>query len=297
MAPAVLGLAAVQINIAVNTIFASSLPGDGALSQLSYAFRIFYLPVGVISVALATVTTTRVAEDAARKDMVALRASAAEGMSGVWMLMSASAVGLWILSEPIVQVLFERGAFDREATVATAIILQSYVVGLLPYGLLKILAPVYYGLDRVRVPMLASVMAVAVNMTFNYFTHQELGAPGIAFGTTLGVTVNFMVLRFSLGRAVGSLAKHRRGRDALALLVANIVMGGVVYFVWAAFAGLAEGEAYPWLTSSWTKLGALGVLVGVAFLLYVSVLKAFAYPGAAMLAGLPAKIFRKLTGR
>src|SRR5690606_20486546 len=105
MAPAVVGLAAVQINIFVNTRFASSL-GDGPVAQLSYAFRIFYLPIGVFSVALATVTTTRVSEDAAKRDMTQLAASAGEGISAVWMLMTASTVGLLLLARPIVQVLY-----------------------------------------------------------------------------------------------------------------------------------------------------------------------------------------------
>src|SRR5690606_13697135 len=113
MAPAVLGLAAVQINVVVNTQFASALPGDGPVAQLGYAFRVFYLPVGIFSVAIATVTTTRVSEDAARGDVGALGASAADGMSAVWMLMTASAVGLFCLAEPVVQLLFERGAFDH----------------------------------------------------------------------------------------------------------------------------------------------------------------------------------------
>ena len=298
MGPAVLGLAAVQINIFVNTIFAASLPGDGPLAQLSYAFRIFYLPVGVFSVALATVTTTRVSEDAARGDLKALRASAAEGMSGVWMLMSASAVGLWILAEPVVQVLFERGAFDHEATLATAAILHSYVLGLMSYGLIKILAPVYYGLNRVWVPITASMCAVVVNLSFNSLTYRALGAPGIALGTALGVTANFIVLRGALHRAVGSLAEHRRLRDVAALTVANALMGVVVYFAWTTYATAADaGELGVALASGWARLGVLAILVGIAFWIYVFTLRSFGYPGAEMLAGLPAKIVKRLTGR
>jgi putative peptidoglycan lipid II flippase len=298
MGPAVIGLAAVQINIFVNTIFAASLPGDGPLAQLSYAFRIFYLPVGVFSVALATVTTTRVSEDAARGDLKALRASAAEGMSGVWMLMSASAVGLWLLAEPVVQILFERGAFDHQATLATAAILQSYVLGLMSYGLIKILAPVYYGLDRVRVPILASICAVAVNISFNALTYEQLGAPGIALGTALGVTANFIVLRAALRKAVGSLAEHRRPRDAGALLVGNLVMGAVVWGSWAAYEGAVEAATLPlWMASTWSMLGLLGFLVALAFVVYVAILRGFAYPGAELLASLPGKILRKFSGR
>src|SRR5690606_29569011 len=136
------------------------------------------------------------------------------GMSAVWMLMTASAVGLFCLAEPVVQLLFERGAFDHAATLATAAVLRSYVLGLLPYGLVKVLAPVFYGVDRVRVPLLASMAAVAVNIVFNALTYQRFGAPGIALGTTLGAVTNYAILRVGLRRVAGPLPVARRTRQS-----------------------------------------------------------------------------------
>src|SRR5436190_2384692 len=106
-----IGLAAVQVNVFANTYFASSLPGDGPVTYLQYAFRLFYLPIGMFGVALGVVTTTRVADSAARGDRESLRERTAEGGRAVWMLASASATGMSLLAEPIVAVLFERGAF------------------------------------------------------------------------------------------------------------------------------------------------------------------------------------------
>ena len=149
MAPAVLGLAAVQINVFVNTQFASSL-GDGPVAQLTYAFRVFFLPIGVFSVALATVTTTSAAERAAADDLPGLRAATLEAVGGVWMLLGASVVVMFALSSPVVSLLFERGAFGPEDTAATARVMQAYAIGLLPYGMVKVVAPVLYSLDRAR---------------------------------------------------------------------------------------------------------------------------------------------------
>lgn len=197
MAPAVLGLAAVQINVFVNTQFASSL-GDGPVAQLTYAFRVFFLPIGVFSVALATVTTTSAAERAAADDLPGLRAATLEAVGGVWMLLGASVVVMFALSSPVVSLLFERGAFGPEDTAATARVMQAYAIGLLPYGMVKVVAPVLYSLDRPRAPLVASITGVTVNLVFNALTYRTLGAPGLALGTSLGAFANIAVLRLQL---------------------------------------------------------------------------------------------------
>jgi putative peptidoglycan lipid II flippase len=294
MLPALIGLAAVQINIFVNTRFAGSL-GDGPVAQLSFAFRVFYLPVGLFSVALATVTTTRVSEDVARADHDALRRSTAEGLGAVWMLMSASTVGLFVLAEPVTRLLFQRGAFSAEDTVATGIVLQAYTLGLLPYGLVKILAPVFYGLDRPRLPLAGSLAAVAVNLTFNWLTYRTLGAPGLALGMGLGALVNVAILRISFARVVGPLEGVARWRGIGSLLVANAVLGGLV---WVAWWGLTPALERAQGVSAQLLLAALLLpVIGLGFFAYTGVLRALRYPGAELLWGLPGKLYRRVRGR
>jgi putative peptidoglycan lipid II flippase len=296
MAPAVLGLAAVQINLFFNTRFASSL-GDGPVAQLVYAFRIFYLPVGVFTVALATVTTTRVSEHAAKGDLAGLSSATGEAVSAVWMLMTASTVGLVVLAEPIVGVLYERGAFTAADTRATAMVLQAYALGLLPYGLVKVFAPVFYGLDRPHVALFGSLAAVAVNLGFSAATWQILGAPGLALGTALGALVNVTVLRLGFSRHAGVLERPVGVmRGLLALLLANAVMGALVGLVWwlgvAPWLGTARGFMHFVLLA-----GGLAAVVMIGFASFVAVLRAFDYPGSALLASLPRKVWSRVTRR
>jgi putative peptidoglycan lipid II flippase len=286
MAPAVIGLAAVQINIFVNTRFAASL-GDGPIAQLSYAFRIFYLPIGVFSVALATVTTTRVSEDAANHDLGKLAANTGEGVAAVWMLMTASTVGLVVLAEPVVRVLYF--SFTPEETAATAMVLQAYVLGLLPYGLVKILAPAFYVLDRPRIPLLASFTAVVVNIAFNAATYQTFGAPGLALGTTLAALFNIAILRLSFRRVVGPLPGVDL-RQLGALLLGNVVLGGLVYAAWMGIEALVELVDFAWTL----RLIGLALVVPIGFFSYVGLLRLLHYPGAALLWGLPEKLRRRL---
>jgi putative peptidoglycan lipid II flippase len=294
MLPAVIGLAAVQINIFVNTRFAGSL-GDGPVAQLKYAFRVFYLPIGLFSVALATVSTTRISEEAARHDRPALLAATAEALGAVWMLMSASAIGLFVLAEPVVRLLFERGAFGGADTTATALVLQAYALGLLPYGLVKILAPVFYGVDRPRIPLVGSLAAVAVNLAFNTATYEQLGAPGLALGTGLGAVANVLLLRIAIVRTVGSLEARGRWRHLGALVVANALLGAAVFGADAGLAPLLDrfGGAAGQLVSA----VALGAVVTAGFFLYVGVLRGLGYPGADLLWGLPGRLYRRLRGR
>jgi putative peptidoglycan lipid II flippase len=290
MGPAILGLAAIQINIFVNTRFAADL-GDGPVAQLAYAFRLFYLPIGMFGVALATVTTTRVAEDAARGDREGLADRAAEGVSAGWMLASASAVGLLVLAEPVVGLLYERGAFTAEDTSATAVILQMYLLGLVPYSLVKILAPSFYSVDRPRTPMMASACAVAVNITFNYFTYRQLGAPGIALGTALGALANLLILRVAFGRQISALQRPGTSRRLGALLLGNAVLAAAVLGAWhlasLALASLAGGTYQIGVALS------LLVVILLGFFVYVGVLRMLSYPGATLLWSLPARLLRR----
>ncbi len=295
MAPAVVGLAAVQVNVFVNTGFAGVL-GDGAVAQINYAFRLFFLPLGVFGVALGTVTTTHVSEEAAKGDRGALAERVAESASAGLMLTSASAVGLFVLAVPVTVLIYRHGHTSLADAEAIALVLQAYVLGLVPYSLVKILAPAFYGVDRPRIPMLASVTAVVVNIGFNALTYRELGAPGIALGTGLGAVVNLLVLRISFARVIGPLPAPRRFVRLGTLLLANAVLGAVA---WGGYQGASLGLARAGVSTASTLVlaGVLLVVITAAFFAYAGVLRALGYPGATLLWSMPAKILRRVRPR
>jgi len=290
MAPALIGVAAIQINVVINTRFAADL-GDGAVAQLTYAFRLFFLPLGMFGVAIATVTTTRVAEAAATGDNTSLRARCAESLSAGWMLTSASAVGLFVLAEPVCALIYQHGQTTAADTAAIAWVLRAYLCGLVPYALVKIIAPSFFAIDRPRVPLLASISAVAVNITFNALAYRALGPPGIALGTGLGALVNLTILRVAFSRIIGPLPAEQRVRHGLALLAANAAMGAAVWAAWMlvapALKSLSGGVGVA------ASAVALVVAVGLGFSVFAGVANAFAYPGAAALWRIPKKVLRR----
>jgi putative peptidoglycan lipid II flippase len=185
MGPATVGLAAIQINVFVNTQYAAAL-GSGPLTYLQNAFRLFYLPVGLFGVALATVTTARASQEAARGDKNALIERVSDGVRGVWLLALPSAVGLVVLAQPVVQLLFQGGKFLPVHTAATVPIVQAYMLGVLPYSLVKVFAPAFFAMDRSRVPMIASIAAVAGKPGLQRLDLPPTGRAGFGAGNDRG---------------------------------------------------------------------------------------------------------------
>ena len=295
MGPATVGLAAIQINIFVNTQFAAAL-GSGPLTYLQNAFRLFYLPVGLFGVALATVTTARASQEAAQGDRPALRARVAEGARGVWLLALPSAVGLIVLAKPVIELLFQGGRFVAANTTATVPIVQAYMLGVLPYSLVKVLSPAFFAVDRARLPMLASMVSVAANLLFNGLTYRRLGAPGLALGTTVGALANLVVLRLCFASVLGRSAQAGRWHEIARLLLCNLVLAAVAAGAWAACSWLLgrAGIAWPWGTRRLVHALLLFATIGVGFVSYGLGLWLLRLPDADELWELPKRILARL---
>jgi putative peptidoglycan lipid II flippase len=230
MAPATLGVAAVQINVVVNSSFAS-LVSDGAISWLSYAFRLMQLPIGVFGVAVATTALTHLSRDAAQNDLALLAGTLRRGLRMVLFLTVPSMVGLALLGVPIIRLIYEHGRFGENATIQTARALTGYALGLAAYAAVKVVAPAFYALGRTRVPLVGSVVAVLANLLWNFATFRSLGHFGLALGTSIAATMNLLVLVSAFQTQVKGLLT-RDFFAALARIVgASLIMGAAVWFL------------------------------------------------------------------
>jgi putative peptidoglycan lipid II flippase len=204
MGPAVIGLSATQVNIVVNTVFASYAEA-GAVSWLQYAFRLMQFPLGVFGVAIATVAGAGVAQRAAARDLPGVKRTLGSAMRLVAFLNVPSTAGLAILAVPIVALIFEHGRFDASDTAATAQALVFYAIGLYAYSGVKVLAPAFYALDQARVPVMGSFVGMAANVALNAALFPVLGYRGVALGTSLAAIANFAVLALAWRRRHGGL--------------------------------------------------------------------------------------------
>lgn len=258
MAPATVGLAAVQVNLFVNSIFASHEPG--AVSWLDYAFRLLYLPIGLFGVALGTIATAGLARHAASGDVARLRDTLRQSLSMLAYLTVPATAGLMALGVPVVRLLYERGAFTPDDTRATATALLLYSFGLVGYTGVKVLAPAFYALQRPRVPLLGSALAVATNLAVVLSAHGAIGFRAIALGTALGSLVNAGLLVALFERRVGGLFGHGLFRPVGRMVAAAAAMAAVA---WLAAAGLERAVGTSGLPAQ-LATGLVPVLAGVA---------------------------------
>jgi putative peptidoglycan lipid II flippase len=238
MGPAVIGTAAVQINVFVNTNFASSIidPATGAVangpvSWLSYAFRFMQFPIGVFGVAVATATLPPLSRSVAREDYKEFRQTLAHGLALVFLLCIPSAVGLAVLGRPIVALIFEHGRFTSFDTVQTANALAAYAIGLAGYAAVKVLSPAFYALNNARTPMLISLGSIAVNYVMNSILVGPFGHVGLAFSTSTVALVNALLLAIFMRRRLGRLEGHRLASTILRICLASLAMAVAAWFV------------------------------------------------------------------
>lgn len=264
MGPAVIAASAVQINVMINSKFASHIPGDGPVSWLDYAFRLMQLPLGVFGVAIGTVTLPLVSRHAANGDTPALRSTLARGLRFGLLLTVPSTLGLVFLAEPIISLIYESGKFDAEASQQTAAALRYYALGLAAYSGIKVLAPAFYAIDRRTTPMLVSFGAIGVNLGLNWFFTYRLGMGhcGLALSTGCVALANFLALYLLMRSALGTLESRQ-----LLVGLAKVLLAGAVLAAVCFFGGEAVGLGVP--GGGKLLLGArLGGVIAVAALAF-----------------------------
>ncbi|MCE9612124.1 MAG: murein biosynthesis integral membrane protein MurJ [Chthoniobacter sp.] len=232
MGPAVIAASAVQVNVMVNGNFASHL-GDGAVSWLNYAFRLMQLPIGIFGVAIGTVTLPVISRSAAAGNTAEFRSILAKGMRLAFVLTIPSTIGLVMLAQPIIGLIYERRKFTALDTLHAAEALQCYAVGLCAYAGIKVLAPAFYALGKRNTPMLVSFLSIAVNYGLNqWFTfHLGWGHKGLAFSTGLVALTNFGLLYVLMHRHVQRLETRQMMATLAKLTLAGAALGTVC---WAA---------------------------------------------------------------
>jgi putative peptidoglycan lipid II flippase len=259
MGPGTIGMAATQINVAVNTMLATR-EGTGAVSWLELAFRLMYLPIGLFGVSIATAATPAISRMVAEKDFPRIRSTLANGI-GLMMLLNIPAMaGLMVLAQPIVRVIFERGRFAPSDTAATAAALQYYAVGLVGYSVVRIVSPTFYALGRSRIPVMVSAGSVVVSVALNLTLVRFIGYKGLALGTSLAAIANAAAQLFLLRREIGGIEGARILSTVARVVVAAGLMALVAWGVFGALENWLPGKMFM------TQVVRLGVTIGSALL-------------------------------
>ena len=261
--PGTLAGAAVQINLLVNTILATG-EGTGAVSWLNYAFRLMYLPIGLFGVSIATATLPAVSRYVTHNDTSGVRQTISSALRMMLMLCIPALVGLIVIAEPIVALIFERGSFTRSDTVATAAALAYYAPGLVGYSAVRITVPCFYALGNSLTPTIVSVGAVGLNIILNLVLVQVMGFRGLALGTSIAALANALALLILLRGRLGGLDMRRVAVAGVKITLAAGLMGTVALSAHqAALIVLPQTDTLARIIQVFTSIGA-GLLVLIA---------------------------------
>ena len=260
MAPSVLGLGVTQLNVLVSTFLASYLP-EGSVSYLYYADRLLEFPMGIFAIAVATAVLPVMSEQAARKDWGNLRETLSFALRLVFFVTLPAMIGLIVLRQPILNLLFQRGAFTAHSTEMTAQALLYYSLGLAGFAGVRIIVPAYYSLQDTKTPVKIAFTALVANAVLGALLMRFLQHGGLALATSLAAGLNFALLVFLLRKKMGKIGLGKIVRSFFKSLGASVVMGAAALII------SLQGE---WEQAGATpeKIGLLGGAIAAAIAVY-----------------------------
>jgi putative peptidoglycan lipid II flippase len=258
MGPAIIGSAAVQINVLVNTNFATTIVDpvrgvNGPVGWLQYAFRFMQLPLGLFGVAIASATLPSISRSAAAGNIDEFRKTLSDSLGMVFLLTVPSSIGLIVLGDSMIAAIYQGRKFAPYDTHQTALALSCYAIGLAGYAATKVLAPAFYALGSVRTPMLVSLASILINYLAAYSLTRwtTLGHAGLALATSGVALFGAVVLFWALRSRLAGIHGRRLLKSTLKIGLASLIMGVAIR---ASDIGFAD----------WLGVSRLGRLVDLA---------------------------------
>jgi putative peptidoglycan lipid II flippase len=265
MLPVTLGLGLINVNALVDTVFASILDAEEAPRAIESAFRVYMLPQGIFAVAIAAVLFPALSRFSAAGDTDGFRHTVGEGIRTIHYLLLPAAVFSAVLARPIVQVLFQRGAFDASQRDLVAQCLAAFSLGLAANGALLLLNRAFFSMQRPWLPTAAAAGNLLLNAVLDWLLYQRAGVWGIPLATSIANLVFFTVQWHVLRRSLGSLEGRRTVRALTLMLACCVPLAATAYGLWwvvdralgdgfapqllGVVLGMAAGSAiYLWLT-------------------------------------------------
>jgi putative peptidoglycan lipid II flippase len=264
MVPAVLGGAVYHINVLVGTMLASLLP-EGSVSYLYFADRLVEFPLGVAAMAAATAVLPSLSRNAAAGDLRALRATFEVAFRLVSFAIIPATVGLILLAEPIVRLLFGRGEFSAADVRLTVQAVSYYALGLWAFASVRIAVAAFFALQDSKTPVRAAIAAILANLLLSAVCMRPLAHGGLALATALASILNLLLLVMALHRRLGGLNWRAMALGVgRSLLSAGVMAPGVLGVARVMIHGAGQ-------TTASLALGvAASVAAGVAIYLVAS---------------------------
>ncbi len=261
MLPALIGLSVDQINAFVDTMLGSSLE-QGSITALYYSNRVMQLPLAIFGIAFSSVALPAMSKAVAEKNMPALKETFNFAVRFIIFILVPSAIGLMVIGFPIIHVLFERGQFNRHATMLTNSAMFYYSLGLPAYAIAKVVASAFYSHQETKTPVKIAAMAMVLNVILCLILMRFMGVGGLALASAIASYFNSGALLLILRKKIGLLGIRRILKTTVKTLTAGAVMAVSSY--WIAFKLLSTR---PFWGMTLSLLGGVIIYFGMSIIL------------------------------
>jgi putative peptidoglycan lipid II flippase len=257
MIPGLIGTAVYQLNVFIDTIFASLLP-QGSVSYLFFADRLMEFPLGIFAIAVGMASLPSLSQLASAGRLEELKETLSFTFRLVSFVSVPAMVGLIALKTPIINLLFQRGQFDYHATLMTAKALLFYSVGLWAIAGVRTVVPAFYSLQDTWTPLKIALICLGANVVFDATFIIPLKHAGLAFATSLSSTLNLLLLFRKLGPRLGGMNMGKNIQSFIRILFCSLLMGFAAYLICSFGNWTASGNVVVKVL-----LLGVGILVGL----------------------------------
>ena len=228
--PGVIDSGVIQLNIIIGTIIASFLP-IGAISHIYYADRLNQLPLAIFGIAMGVVLLPSLSKAIKNENKVEINIAQNRSLEFSLLISLPSAAGLFILSNPIIHILFERGAFLPEDTMYTAQVLSIFSLGLPAYIFIKVLITCFFAREDTKTPLYVSLISVIINIILSLLLISSMREMGIALATAISAWINSLLLFFILYFKKNIILDFIFLKNSFKIIISSIIMFGLCYII------------------------------------------------------------------
>lgn len=237
--PILVGASANQINSLVDGNLASFLV-TGSMSALNFAYKLNIFVIGLFVASITSVIYPLFSQLGSKKEIKKLKTTFCKSINSVILITMPISVGALILAEPIIKVLFERGAFDSTATSMTAKVLSCYAIGMVASGMRDVIVRMFYALQDTKTPMKNSILCVGFNVVFNLMLIRYLKVSGLALASSISAILAVCFLLFNLRKKIGRFNGKSILLTIIKTLIASAIMAVVVVKIFAKISLVSE---------------------------------------------------------
>lgn len=244
LGPALLSTTIGQLTVYIDGFYCSGLE-EGSWTATIFANRLIQLPLGVLSTSFLVPFFPRFSELANEKNMDGLKDTAIVVIRSLWFLTLPIAVYLFLFAKPVVEVIFQRGAFNERSAALVTGILLALLLSMIAYVARDTLTRVFYSIGNSKIPLLIAGISIALKIVLNSLLVDKYQAAGIAFATSLVTVINFLLLSFILRSKIGCMGWIKHLSPILKMLIASSLTFGIGYGIIYLFPNYDDFEFIP----------------------------------------------------